>query len=275
MYDEWIQHTAAADSNPPRAPTPKLRTPDFLKLQSPRSSLERTRPNVTPKPAPKRTIPVLPTPEVPRRPKSLSDLRIDVEDEPSNSETAEITNGPPTAGELPPRPKSRNDMDILKRSRFGKKQGPTDRRPVKQVHQLKDELDFAEWYGDLEQKLEDANDKEYRLLLATLDSHLMACNNLITTTDDALKVLDDLRDSFQVVESQTSNFQNSCADLLSKHNRLQALSDSVATNLRAFTEREPITRALARPDSEFARPSSFREMLGRLDRFIEWMEVLF
>lgn len=94
----------------------------------------------------------------------------------------------------------------------------------------------------------------------------------MSTTDEALKILDDLRSSFQIVDAQTSSFQNSCASLLSRHNRLQALSDSVAINLLPFTELEPITRALARPGSEFVRTTSFRELLVRLDRCIEWME---
>jgi len=110
-----------------------------------------------------------------------------------------------------------------------------------------------------------------RLFHATLDSHLTTCYNLISSTDDAIAILDDLKNSFLAVDLQTSTFQESCSSLLSQQNRIQSLADSVATNLQPFAELEPITRVLARPGSDFVRTPPFRDMLVRLDSCLIWM----
>lgn len=100
---------------------------------------------------------------------------------------------------------------------------------------------------------------------------MRTCYNLISTTDEALAILNDLKSSFLTVDAQTSTFQASCSSLLAQQHHLQSLADSVATNLQPFTELEPITRVLARPGSDFVKTQSFREMLVRLDHCLEWM----
>ena len=104
-----------------------------------------------------------------------------------------------------------------------------------------------------------------------LESHLTTCNNFVSSTDEALAILNDLKSSFITVDAQTSAFQASCSSLLADQSRLQLLADSVATNLQPFTELEPITRVLARPGSDFVKTQSFREMLARLDHCLDWM----
>ncbi|KAI5813825.1 Sec34-like family-domain-containing protein [Pyronema omphalodes] len=159
------------------------------------------------------------------------------------------------------------DLKAARRAR-GKARG---KKATLNLGDIQDELDFADWYGDFEDQLEESNTDEYRLFVETLDSHLNTCHNLISSTDQALKILEDLKSSFTTVESQTSTFQESCSSLLSKQIHLQSLADSVATNLQPFTELEPITRQLARPGSDFVKSPNFREMLVRLDHCLEWM----
>jgi len=71
----------------------------------------------------------------------------------------EVVNG--IAGELPSRPKSRNDLDDLKAERYGRGKRLKARgrggRAAKKPGELKDELDFADWYGEFEDDLWDAN----------------------------------------------------------------------------------------------------------------------
>jgi hypothetical protein len=66
-------------------------------------------------------------------------------------------------GNIPPRPKSRNDLDALKaarhrRGRDTRGKGKTTVDPAS----LKDEIDFAGWYGELEDQLENKNNDDYR-----------------------------------------------------------------------------------------------------------------
>lgn len=173
---------------------------------------------------------------------------------------------------LPPRPKSRNQLYELKVARFGRGHaGRGKPNLTKDLVTIKDELDFADWYGGFEVQLEDAKNDEYRLFYSTLDSHLTTCYKLISTTDGAIETLNELQSSFVTVDSQTSTFQASCSSLVVQQNQLQSLADSVATNLHPFTELEPVTRVLARPGSDFVKTQSFREMLVRLDHCLAWM----
>jgi len=69
------------------------------------------------------------------------------------------------AEELPSRPKSRNDLDDLKTERYGRgkwlKARGRGRRATKKPKELKDGLDFADWYGEFEYDLRDA-DSEHK-----------------------------------------------------------------------------------------------------------------
>jgi len=71
----------------------------------------------------------------------------------------EVVNG--IAEELPSRPKSRNDLDDLKAERYGRgrwlKARGRGKRAAKKPKELRDELDFADWYGEFEDDLWDAN----------------------------------------------------------------------------------------------------------------------
>ncbi|RPA99180.1 hypothetical protein L873DRAFT_1835529 [Choiromyces venosus 120613-1] len=171
-------------------------------------------------------------------------------------------------------PKSRNDLDELRAERYGRGKGLKARgragRAAKKTKELKDELDFADWYGEFEGDLQDAN-SEHKLFQHTLDSYLTTCNSLISTTDSTLNLLTELEKSFQTVYSQTSSFQETCSSLLTHQNHIKSLLDSISTNLHPFTELDPITRALSRPGSDFVKTPSFREMLVRLDKCLAWM----
>jgi len=68
----------------------------------------------------------------------------------------------PELGDLPPRPKSRNDAHDLKAARYGRGRGARGRAGPLNLSSIKDELDFADWYGKFEDQLEDANNDEYR-----------------------------------------------------------------------------------------------------------------
>ncbi|CUS09687.1 unnamed protein product [Tuber aestivum] len=110
----------------------------------------------------RKTPPGPPEADTPRRPKSYTNLRclgwqVDTSLVPGGNQ--EVSND--IAEELPPRPKSRNDLDDLKAERYGRGKGlkacGRGRRAAKKTKELKDELDFADWYGEFEGDLEDAN----------------------------------------------------------------------------------------------------------------------
>lgn len=53
-------------------------------------------------------------------------------------------------------------MDTMKQQRFGRGAGQPGEHRVKQIEDIQDELDFADWYGSFERELGDAGNDEYR-----------------------------------------------------------------------------------------------------------------
>ncbi|KAG0642883.1 hypothetical protein HOY80DRAFT_1035464 [Tuber brumale] len=181
-----------------------------------------------------------PEADIPRRPKSYTDLRalgwqVNTSLIPGGS--WEVWNG--ISEELPSRPKSRNGLDDLKAERYGRGKGLKAcgrcRRATKKPKELKDELDFADWCGEFEGDLQDAN-SEHKIFQYTLDSYLTTCNSLISTTGSTLNLLAELGKSFQTVHPQTSSFQETCSSLLTHQNHIKGPLDSISTNLHPFTE---------------------------------------
>jgi len=64
--------------------------------------------------------------------------------------------------ELLRRRKSRSDLDNVKVERYGGGCGLRGKSKTIDVGNLRDELDFADWYREFEDELEDANSNEYR-----------------------------------------------------------------------------------------------------------------
>ena len=110
-------------------------------------------------------MPDPPQAEVPRRPKSLNDLRpLQAEFVPPQLIDSETAVQPVL---LPPRPKSRNDLYDLKPATAGRaarrvKGASGGERGREDLASIKDELDFADWYDQFEDQLEDTSNAEYR-----------------------------------------------------------------------------------------------------------------
>ncbi|KAI5842501.1 Sec34-like family-domain-containing protein [Morchella snyderi] len=266
--DHWYQHSA-----PPVPEAPKMRRQESIKKQSPaRPSLERTASNLLKKSTEQQqnnSAPEIPIATIPRRPKSYGDLRVLAQDKFVLPGIKGDVNH--DVRELPPRPKSRNDLEGARIARYGHKASNGTCKGAIITREIKDELDFADWYKQFEDDLQGSN-SEYQLFHSTLQSHLTTCNSLISTTDTTLSLLNTLQSSFRTVHAQTSTFQETCSSLLSHQFHLEKLLYSISTALHPFTELEPVTRLLARPGSDFVKTPAFREMLVRLDDCISWMD---
>lgn len=95
---------------------------------------------------------------------------------------------------------------------------------------------------------------------------------LIDDADSALKLLESLCQSFRAVDEQTSSFQAQCDGLIDEQKRLQALADSVGTDLQYYTYLDSATRRLNAPGAgRLAEGSSFAEILSTLDSCVEFM----
>ena len=228
---------------------------------------------------PKRKSPELPKPTIPRRAASYSNfvqLRNDDEFyEPLSAHQLES----PAIAEVPPRPKSRNDIISNAECAFTPRG-----MPAKHPRNFTKELDLMKWYGEMEDGLQDAGDDEYqfvsftlapafltkfRLFLSTIQSQLWTCRHLLKTTDDTLLLLTWLKKSFMEVESQTSSFQTQCENLVKEEQRLETLSLRIGHGLAPYAELESILTKLNRPGTDFVKTRSFADMLKTLDWCLE------
>lgn len=95
---------------------------------------------------------------------------------------------------------------------------------------------------------------------------------MIDDTDDALKLLTDLSNSFQSVETQTSSFKSRCEDLLDEQKRLQKLADEVSEDLSYYMYLDNVTRRLNAPGAgRLVDDDAFTEVLRSLNSCISFM----
>ncbi|KAL1892933.1 Golgi transport complex subunit 3 [Ceratocystis pirilliformis] len=109
----------------------------------------------------------------------------------------------------------------------------------------------------------------YQAQLTLTEGHL---DNLISDTDDTLRLLESLTSSFKAVELQTTSFRSQCEDLISDQERLKKLSDEVGTDLHYYAYLDNATRRLNAPGaSKLVDDSSFADIFRHLDSCIDFM----
>ncbi|KAL9103323.1 MAG: hypothetical protein Q9163_001629 [Psora crenata] len=135
-----------------------------------------------------------------------------------------------------------------------------------------DDLDFVDWYHNLEQSLLESSHDEYtayREELSIAESHL---DGLLSDTASTLDLLDTLTENFKAVESQTTTFQTQCEELLEEQKRLERLAGELEYNLKYYNYLEPVTRRLNAPGAgSLVRSKEFSEMLERIDACLVYM----
>ncbi|KAF6825528.1 golgi complex component [Colletotrichum plurivorum] len=197
-------------------------------------------------------------------------------------EEIEDTNTPPEATVLR-RAKSYSDFYHVVRAQLAKDEQKKRRRRRKD--KTWDALDVAAQVQEsgldrrpvpnqYEDELLKASQQEYILYkdqLAITERHLDA---LIDDTNEALKLLTTLSESFQSVEAQTTSFQSQCEDLLSEQHRLEKLADEVGTDLHFYAYLDNVTRRLNAPGAgRLVDDGSFGEVLRNLDSCISFMST--
>ncbi|KAF3906636.1 hypothetical protein ABW20_dc0109312 [Dactylellina cionopaga] len=174
------------------------------------------------------------------------------------------THDEPPKAEVPPRPSSAGSLkhpSIESTSLSGTTNGL----------KLDNELDFAVWYEQYEEELEEAADEKFRVFQTRLQSHLYTCDSLLSEARETVALLDDLAKGFEAVREQTSTFQSACEELLSEQTRLSKLAEDVSTNLEPFSALEGITRRLNAPGSTIVIRPDFKNMLSKLDYCLDYV----
>ncbi len=200
--------------------------------------------------------------------------------------------GPPKAS-LTRRSQSYSDFHDAVNAVLGRGSGSKERRysQLEEKKEITTELDFVDWYHDIEHDLLDASHEEYtsvvlqlsirrsgllryahRIYKNQLDLSQSHLDSLITNTTSTLNILGTLSKSFKAVEAQTTTFQKQCEGLLQEQEQMTDLADNLKQNLRYYDYLEPVTRRLNAPGAgNFVRSKEFSDMLARLDECLEYM----
>ncbi|KAK3168172.1 hypothetical protein OEA41_004618 [Lepraria neglecta] len=190
--------------------------------------------------------------------------------------TIEEANGPPEAT-LIRRAQSYSDFHDAVKAVLGKDAAGKEKEKDKGAAKLEDveiksELDFADWYHDLEHELLDSSHDDYTAYQKQLELSQSHLDSLLSDTSSTLDHLASLTDSFKEVEAQTTIFQRQCEGLLDEQKRITGLADRLDHNLKYYNYLEPVTRRLNAPGAgNFVRSKEFSEMLARLDDCLEYM----
>ncbi|KAL8858418.1 MAG: hypothetical protein Q9178_005099 [Gyalolechia marmorata] len=179
--------------------------------------------------------------------------------------------GPPKAT-LSRRAQSYSDFHYAAKAVLDRNLSPRKGKGTGSYRAIKDDLEFADWYDDLENDLLDASHEEYTDYLKQLDLYSSHLDSLLSDTTNTLDLLTSLSDSFKDVEAQTTTFQNQCDGLTQEQKRLTQLADGISHNLKYYSFLEPVTRRLNAPGAgSLVRSQEFSSMLARLDECLEYM----
>ncbi|KAF2018461.1 Sec34-domain-containing protein [Aaosphaeria arxii CBS 175.79] len=139
---------------------------------------------------------------------------------------------------------------------------------------LASELDFAEWYSEIDEELLDVSHDDYKLYAEQLHLTRSHLDNVISDTTSTLDILASLTESFKIVETQTTAFQTQCEGLIEDQKRITKLADDMEQNLRYYLYLEPITKRLNAPGAgSIVRGKEFTEMLVNLDNCLDFMQA--
>ncbi|KAF2661605.1 Sec34-domain-containing protein [Lophiostoma macrostomum CBS 122681] len=208
--------------------------------------------------------------------KQPNESRADVERVEGIAETIEDVlekhNGPPQAT-VARRAKSYSDFYNVVRAHL-KKEKDKELEQKKSREHITTDLDFAEWYGDINGDLLEASHEEYQLYQDQLHLTRSHLDHILADTSSTLGILSSLSESFQAVEAQTTAFQTQCEGLIEDQQRITKLADEMEGNLRYYLYLEPITKRLNAPGAgSIVRGKEFTEMLSNLDNCLEYMQA--
>ncbi|KAI9370093.1 Sec34-like family-domain-containing protein [Aspergillus egyptiacus] len=136
------------------------------------------------------------------------------------------------------------------------------------------ELEFTQWYSDVEASLLESSYDEYQACLNELQMSKSHLDTLLSDTSTTLNLLSKLSEDFKAVDSQTADFQKQCEGLLSAQKRDTDLVAEIEYNLQFYDFLDPASRRLNAPNAgNTVRGHDFSDMLRRLDECLDYMET--
>ncbi|KAL4897046.1 Sec34-domain-containing protein [Aspergillus ambiguus] len=142
------------------------------------------------------------------------------------------------------------------------------------ISDIHNELEFGQWYHDIEDSLLETSYDEYQACLHELQMSKSHLDTLLSDTSSTLDLLTSLSQDFKAVELQTSNFQKQCEGLLTAQRRDSELATGIEENLQYYDFLDPASRRLNAPGAgNTVRSQEFSDMLRRLDECLDYMET--
>ncbi|KAL4820917.1 Sec34-like family-domain-containing protein [Aspergillus spinulosporus] len=139
---------------------------------------------------------------------------------------------------------------------------------------IHNELEFSQWYDDVEASLLESSYDEYQACLNELQTSKSHLDALLSDTSSALNILSRLSEDFRAVGLQTSNFRKQCEGLLSAQKRDTGLITDIEYNLQFYDFLDPASRRLNAPGAgNTVRGQDFSDMLRQLDECLDYMET--
>ncbi|KAL4810541.1 Sec34-like family-domain-containing protein [Aspergillus unguis] len=139
---------------------------------------------------------------------------------------------------------------------------------------IHNELDFTEWYNDVEASLLESSYDEYQACLDELQTSKSHLDTLLSDTSSTLNLLSKLSEDFHAVDLQTSNFQKQCEGLLSAQKRDTNLVAGIEYNLQFYDFLDPASKRLNAPGAgNTVRGQDFSNVLRQLDECLDYMET--
>ncbi|KAF2663471.1 Sec34-domain-containing protein [Microthyrium microscopicum] len=183
-----------------------------------------------------------------------------------------ITTGVVSAPPIVRKVKSLSDFYDVVRNQM-KEENREEKKKRRERSHLDNEIEFESWYDDMKEELIDASHAEYQLYQDQLSQTHAHLDSLLTSANSTLTILTSLADSFKAVDTQTTEFQAECENIIADQKRTSKLAEEFSENLQYYNYLEPITKRLNAPGAgSLVRRSEFPDMLSNLDACLEFMQ---
>lgn len=132
---------------------------------------------------------------------------------------------------------------------------------------------FHSWFADVGAKVAARNRAQHESHLKVLVDYNESCKQLVDETASILTRLDDMRASYQVVQSKTQEVHEQCAALLREKTELVAYADAIRTKMNYYDELDRIGAIFSVATVDIIKDPKFTGILERLDECIAYVSV--
>ncbi|XP_049873257.1 conserved oligomeric Golgi complex subunit 3 [Pectinophora gossypiella] len=130
--------------------------------------------------------------------------------------------------------------------------------------------DFLDWYENLYETSQKADDAPYEAYYKQLEDRRNECVSLTNQITDTMSDLNRLTEEYELVSNKTNALHNMSEQLLADQNKLSSIGEDIKQRLHYFTQVEHLSQRL-NSTTMSVNSDAFFTVLAKIDNCLEYM----